>query len=643
MSEFDQEINLDEVLEEMKRLQAEQESEVAKFAALKKQLDEAERAVRLMRREAMDAERNINARRMSIRDIEKKKERALRLQLAKDRRDQILRDYETKAAQLDALTADLIWRVGNADGNKAFPHQIDGGKRLAVAKRGILADKRGLGKTLTGLVWADMVEAKRILVIAPNDIVSQFEDEIRTWAPDRKIFSLAGKPPEQRAIIYPMLNMVKEFIVTLNYEAWRRDKKVIDDLVSAGIDTVICDEAHKIKSSTKITARGVFQVVYRPNYCKNCDKVKNYMGPWVQANGTAKDYNVNEMTLLCESCSGQLSSTVENVLSMTGTPFLNRPQELFSLLYLVDCTTYSSERKFLDTYCYSAGPNRWRFMPGGLSRLTKHMSEFFIQRSREDAGIQVPPPDVKVYYIEKDKTKYKKQYEAERILRNNAAMILESGETFSMLYQLEILLRERQLMTWPAGVELKLRDDEGEVVDTLRFDVEESQKVDEACELLKDLMDEEERVIVFSKFKAPLYEMHRRFSAEGIRSVVATGDQSKEYRAQVRSDFDLKTAPESPRWQVAFATYEAFGTGINLNAARHMILLDDEWSPGMEDQAVGRIDRLNSVDQANVHVFRVKDSVDEFMESLIEEKKNLTEGFEVSLTKQRLIDHLRGE
>jgi SNF2 family DNA or RNA helicase len=324
---------------------------------------------------------------------------------------------------------------------------------------------------------------------------------------------------------------------------------------------------------------------------------------------------------------------------MTGTPILNKPQELFSMLYLVDCSRFHSEKQFLTDYCYSYGPNRWAFRTGGLDRLTESMSEFFVQRNRDEAGIHVPPPAVKVYYIDKDKIKYKKQYEAERILCNNAALMLESGDAYSILYQLEIILRERQLMTWPAGVELKLKNEDGEVMEVLRFDVEESQKLDEACDLLSDLMEEEERVIVFSKFKAPLYEIHKRFPEGNV--VVATGDQHESLRRMVVQDFDLKSAPEKPRWQVCLATYDAFGTGLNLNAARHVILLDDEWSPGMEDQAIGRIDRMNSTDQANVHIFRVNESVDKFMEALINEKRDLTEGFENNFDKAALIDHLR--
>lgn len=637
-TDFDAEnIDIDSILATVNELTLQQEKDLAEQAALKAEIEKTERAMRELRRVQMQKTETIRSRSTLILKAKTEAQRAERFLEAKTKRDQLKARFDIVSAELDEVTKNAPWR------NFAFKHQIDGGKRLAVAKRGILADKRGLGKTLTSLVWLDMVKAKRVIVIAPNDIVSQFEGEIREWAPDRVIFPLAGRTPAERAIIYPMLNMVKEFIITLNYEAWRRDKSIIDDLVSAGIDTIICDEAHKIKSSTKITARGVFQLAYRPNFCSECNLVKNYLGSWEQANGVLKDYNVYRdapLLMVCPSCSGKLSSTVENVLTMTGTPILNKPQELFSMLYLVDCHRFDSEYNFLRDYCYSYAPNRWQFAHGGLERLTKSMSEFFVQRTRDDAGIHIPPPSIKVYEIIKDKVKYKRQYEAERTLQNNAALVLENGDVNSILYMLEIMLRERQIMTWPAGVELKIKDENGEVINTLKFDVEESQKLDEATDLLQELIDEEERVIVFSKFKAPLYAMRNRFPNENM--VMATGDQSKEMREMVVKDFDLKTAPEKPRWKVAFATYDAFATGLNLNAARHIIMLDDEWSPGMQDQAIGRIDRMNSVDQANVHIFRVKDSIDDFMAGLIEEKKKITSGFESSFDREGYINHLRG-
>lgn len=632
MTDFDN-IDMDALLLEYTQFKNQFSEKNQKAEELRLQIAEITQQWQTLSRERTLLENESKAEKLKLNELEKKIAQAQRLESVKKEQEELSREFEKRAAELDQLTATAKWR------EFAFDHQIDGGKRLAIAKRGILADKRGLGKTLTSLVWADMVQGKRILVIAPNDVVPQFEQEIRNWTPTRTCFSLRGLNKGQRDLVYPMLNMLPEFIVTINYEAWRRDKSIIDDLVEAGLDTIICDEAHRIKSADKVTARGVFQIAYRPNYCASCDKVANYCGAWEKkvskrigdsdrtyVSTKLIDQYANDL-FACESCGGQLTSTVANVLCMTGTPILNKPQELFSLLHMVDANRFKTESKFLQDYCYSYAPNRWRFVHGGLERLTKFMSNFFLQRNRDDAGIHVPPPAITIHEIEKDLVAYAKQYEVERRLQEAATLMMEDGTRKDIFFILEMILRERQAMTWPAGINIQIKDEFGVVVNTVKFDVRESQKLDAAMDLLNELVEEEERVVVFSQFKDPLYEMKARLEKAGVSVAMATGDQNDSHKQAVREDFDLKSAPEKPRFQICLATYKAFGTGINLNAARHMILLDDEWNPGMEDQAIGRIDRMNSVDQANVHIFRVKKSVDDFMAKLLEEKRKIVEGF----------------
>lgn len=603
---------------------------------LRMQLHEAEQLFRRLTREANQAKYALNEEEQILRNLEKDKARALRLKEAEAKRHELLERFNKTSAELDELTKDAKWR------GFAYEHQIVGGKRLAIANRGILGDKRGLGKTLTSLIYLDMVQAKKILVIAPNDVVPQFIGEIMAWADKRQILNFAGMDISKRSIMYPMLKMLDSFIIVLNYEAWRRDKGVIDDLASAGIDTIILDEAHRAKASSKQTARGIFQIAFMPNYCPKCKVLgieqTGKKLTWMQE---GKLVNVKPLAnYTCATCGSRLERTAKNFLSMTGTPILNKPQELFTMLHLVDPYRFPSEEEFLRSYCYSYGPGRWKFHEGGLKRLTDSMSEFFLQRNRDDAGIKIPPPDIKVHYLEMDPVKYPLQYKAYHELTKAAALTLGDGTVVNMLYILEIILRERQIITWPAGVELKLRDEEGEVIEILKFDVHESQKLDAVQELLEELCEEDERTIVFSKFKAPLYELRNRLQNK-FSVTTATGDDPKHHKERVRSDFDLKTAPEHPKWSACFATFDAFATGVNLNAARHVILIDDEWNGGMEDQSIGRIDRLNSTDQAYVHIFRVKGTIDIFMEALIEQKRQLTEGFETTITAKDLLAHLR--
>jgi SNF2 family DNA or RNA helicase len=75
-----------------------------------------------------------------------------------------------------------------------------------------------------------------------------------------------------------------------------------------------------------------------------------------------------------------------------------------------------------------------------------------------------------------------------------------------------------------------------------------------------------------------------------------------------------------------------------------MIILDREWNPGKEDQAVGRIDRLDNTRDSVVHTIHVTGTVDMFMDGLIEEKKAMIDDFEtqhdmMEKLKQALMDN----
>jgi len=627
------EFNLEDVLAQLKEMTEESAKTEETYISVKQQLADISAIYNRLSKEKVRLETQIATDRSNRKHLEREAERLKRVQELEDRQRELENEFLSKAARLDELTATAKWREW------ALDHQIEGGKRLAVAKRGILGDKRGLGKTLTSLIWADMVEAKKILILAPNDVVPQFEDEIRSWAPGRVIFSLRGLPQSARAMIYPMLRSVDEFVITLNYEAWRKDKSIVDDLVSIGFDTVILDEAHRIKASTKQTAKGVFQIAYAPNYCET-HGVFNYEGPWYGDGGLI---NTKPMKgYFCPSCAQPLTTTVENVLCMTGTPILNYPQELFSLLYLVDYARWPTESSFLSDYCVRVGPNQWRFTSWGLNQLSEAMSKFFLQRTRDDAGIKVPPPAVHTIEIEKDLEKYAKQYEAERKLTAEAAILLENGDRKDVFYVLEMILRERQMMVWPAGITIRDPDTK-EII--CNFDVQESQKLDVAYEeYLCDLIDEGERVIVFSQFVPPLKELERRLKERGTSVALCADGVSDIFKNEVREDFDLKTASKDDyKYQVCLATYKTFGTGINLNAAKFEIMLDDEWNPGMEDQAIGRIDRMNSTEQATVYKFQVKNSIDDFMASLMESKRKLTSTFTEVTMENKLRGYFNGD
>jgi SNF2 family DNA or RNA helicase len=340
---------------------------------------------------------------------------------------------------------------------------------------------------------------------------------------------------------------------------------------------------------------------------------------------------------------------------MTGTPILNKPQDLFSLLNLVNPLVFSDEKEFLAEYCHQGYSGKWGFNENGLARLVEKMKHFYVVRDRHEANIQIPPQVEQIYELEIDPVKYNRQLEAAKALNDYGILMLENAlgerENVNLLYVITLILRKRQMMTWPAGIDFT----DKETGIHFKCDVDQSVKIDRIIEqngggewvgLIPEFANEGERVVLFSQFKQPLKEIERRLKVAGISVVRYDGDTPDHIANEVQIDFDRRYYGEdstrTPKWQVVLAHYKKGGVGLNFTHATQMIILDEEWNPGKVDQAYGRIDRMGQTEETTVHVLRVKNSVDEWLAALIESKANMISGFEdqVSLA-QELLDKMR--
>jgi non-specific serine/threonine protein kinase len=494
----------------------------------------------------------------------------------------IQKSIEEKRKEAEAILADAPWK------DTAFDWQIEGALRLP--ERAILADKRGLGKTLSSIIWRRLQRSKKTLICLRKEVASDFIKELNIREPGLFVYSLIGASPEARNIAAMLLRNQEEFVVVTNIESWRRNiDKTTEDILKIEYDAVILDEAHHIKNATTGTAMGFFK----------------------------------------------LAEKIPKVLELTGTPIKNRPQEMFSLLHALYPILFPKESKFLWDYCVQTGQNKWVFSPQGLKTLVQKISSFYLARSPEDIGRKVPPPRMIEYKLDFDS--HVEQRQAYRDMTERSLAILNSGQVLPIVSQLALMTRQAQVVSWPAGIVFN----DPETGETVRFDVAQSVKMDWAEDLIRELVEEGERVIMFSRFKPAIYELKRRLADLSV--AVITGDEkAKGNTEDVFNDFDLKTAPENPRFQVLLATYQTVGESANLNAARHMVLYDRFWNPGNEDQAIGRIDRINSIDQATVHIPLVENSIDEYMTQLIEDKRNIVMDFKDAASMQSsLAEHLR--
>lgn len=532
------------------------------------------------------------------------------------------------------------WRKENRnDGYGALPHQIDGAVQLAVVKQGYLFDKRGLGKTLTSLIWADLLDVTKMVIVVPNDVASEYVRQIRKWVPHRSVVPFYQLSPSHRDLwldtILPTLN---EFVLIINYDAWRRDWSIIERIPKLQISTLIFDEAHIVNKPGNLGWKGVFHIRLAPNICPLCSSNNIY-------------YDEEKHGVACQSCGnlgkysmeGQYKQeeyskwcSVKNVLPMTGTPILNRPQELYAILRIVEPWNFWSESEFLNSYCWHITGSRWTFKSGGQDMLMRKLGNRVVMRDRKMAGIIIPPQEVIIHELELDENKYPHQVRALRQISDYAQLVLDhEGESvMNMTIFLSVLLRLRQGIEWPNGIKLKEQRDpktDRLIAPERRLQVYESIKIDWAEELIRQLVDEEERVLVFSHFTDPLDELQTRLLNAGISSVIYDGRCSDHLREAIKADFNPETVDRinGPRWEVLLGNYKSAGTGLNLHDATQTILLGREWNPGKEDQAMGRTDRIGTTRDTTVHIPKVVNSLaDDFMDKLLGEKASTVGGFE---------------
>ena len=533
--------------------------------------------------------------------------------------------------------------------NKALDHQVHGAQSLAFTKRGFLGDYMGLGKTLTSLIWADFVKAHRILVLAPKETCYSFINEIGKWADDRIVLDFIAKPKAFRDGMFLMADTaqkagtLEQFIIVANLETWRRDKQFLADIIAMKPDCVIVDEAHTIKNKKSNAFDGISQIVYAHNSCLSCGE--NDFARQLRINEEVSTYRTVPY-FKCHKCDfGTFNEidicSVKYVLCMTGTPILNKPQELWPILYLIDKAAYPKEDDFLYDFCYlDINTKRYKFAHGGIGRLAAKIGKSFIMRDYKSAGIKIPEQQIHVYPLDFNSETAPEQWRAYQYLANHFYLMLSEDSGAFVKNKLAFMTRARQMVTWPQGIQLK--NSEGEVMYTCP--VQQSIKLEFAEQKIRELLATGERVILFSQFKQPLRELHARLNGSprdddperSISAVVYDGDTPLDVKEEVKKDFNKAYRKEKGiteyKWDIALCNYKVGGQSVTLTEAIHTIILDEEWNPGKRDQAYGRTHRIGQDRETIVHLIKLRNDyveiIDEFMANLIEDKEETTVGFE---------------
>lgn len=505
-----------------------------------------------------------------------------------------------------------------------FDHQWIGACYGAVARRWFLGDVPGAGKTRTSIAYADLVGARKIILVAEANVCAQFAGEISDLAPHRTIINLAGLTPSTRHERLNRMMRLDEGVIVLNYEMFRRDEEALGKVLLWQADTLIIDEAHNMKSVKTSNFKHVQQIAFADNTCPECSgliygltRVCGSCGWKVQDLRAWKSDAMKDLTMFLST------KSVKNILPMSGTPLLNTPVDLFSILHLIDPVRFPSESAFKKEFTHpDYSLNRPILTPRGerlIGQLTKGR---FLARTLEEVGIFLPKQRIHVERVEVDPKAYPLQARTIEQVNKFAAIMLSTGEQATLMHAITVILRKRQANTWPGGI--TFRDaNTGEIVFSVGQEVQESAKMDAALERIKQYHAKGKRQIVFSQFSTALEEFEKRINAAGIRAIRFDGSTPKRLRDQIKNNFYAAKGEEA-KWDVVLVHYKTGGAGLNLTAATVTHILDEEWNAGKRDQAYARNHRMGQTEETDVHIYRCP-GVDVWMANLIAMKERMVE------------------
>ncbi|HYG35943.1 MAG TPA: DEAD/DEAH box helicase [Clostridia bacterium] len=292
------------------------------------------------------------------------------------------------------------------------------------------------------------------------------------------------------------------------------------------------------------------------------------------------------------------SLKAEHRLILSGTPIENRLLDLWSLMAFAMPGVLGSRAQFAKLYDAKDDPFARR-------RLAARVRPFVLRRTKAQVAKDLPDRIEEDLFCEiegEQKTLYRAELKrAQQLLLRIKTQKELAQHQFHFLTS---LLRLRQICCHPR---LMKPDSTGS-----------SAKTESLLEQLEPVMEEGEKVLVFSQF-VEMLDLLRPALEERKWPVFYLAGQT-ENRGELVRQFQAAEGPA-----VFLISLKAGGFGLNLTAANYVVLFDPWWNPAVENQAIDRTHRIGQTNKVIAYRLLIKDSIEEKIRELQKSKKALAE------------------
>ncbi len=289
-------------------------------------------------------------------------------------------------------------------------------------------------------------------------------------------------------------------------------------------------------------------------------------------------------------------------IALTGTPVENRLSDLWSLFDFLCPGLLGTQKKFKDFVKLLGAREEGRYAP-----LRQLVQPYILRRLKTDKRVISDLPDKVEVQAFCSLSKRQAALYAKLVREMADALKNQEGIRRRGLV-LSYLMRFKQLCNHPS-----------QVLGDGNYRPEDSGKFVRLAEICDEIASRQEKVLVFTQFRE-MTEPLASYLAEvfGRLGLVLHGTTAVKRRKSLVDQFQREDGP--PFFVLSL---KAGGTGLNLTQASHVIHFDRWWNPAVENQATDRAFRIGQHRNVLVHKFVCRGTVEEKIDSLIEEKKQL--------------------
>lgn len=286
-------------------------------------------------------------------------------------------------------------------------------------------------------------------------------------------------------------------------------------------------------------------------------------------------------------------------LALTGTPLENHPLDLWTLFRFLMPGLLGSRKGFEEAVKQD---------PEFAANLRRRVHPFVLRRTKQAVAADLPEK-TEIDWPCPLMPRQRRAYEA-----------LLEGAPESMRKRYGSISGPERLHVFTWLTRLRQASCSVSMLPEQRTDWQQSGKLVSLCGRLSEALEAGSKVVVFSQFVQFLREA--RTAVRETFPEAATFELTGE---TVDRERPVKAFREAPGGAVFFISLRAGGTGLNLQVADYVFLLDPWWNPAVEAQAVDRVHRIGQQKRVMVYRFITKGTIEDRIQMLKRQKGDLFE------------------